>query len=113
MIVLTRIFFESTVADRPPEVVAPGELLSLDVHVVNDLRHTISGAVVDITASWSGGTRRWRFGGDIARDDCVRVGTVSMDVPDTLGALTIDVILTAGELIQTNHYSTAITHVPN
>ena len=101
------------VADRPPEVVAPGELLSLDVHVVNDLRHTISGAVVDITASWSGGTRRWRFGGDIARDDCVRVGTVSMDVPDTLGALTIDVILTAGELIQTNHYSTAITHVPN
>ena len=101
------------VADRPPEVVAPGELLSLDVHVVNDLRHTISGAVVDITASWSGGTRRWRVGGDIARDDCVRVGTVSMDVPDTLGALTIDVILTAGELIQTNHYSTAITHVPN
>lgn len=101
------------VADRPPEVVAPGETLSLDVHVVNDLRHMIGGAVVDITASWSGGSRRWRFGGDIERDECVRVGTISMDVPDTLGALTIDVILTAGELIQTNRYSTAITHVPN
>jgi beta-mannosidase len=101
------------VADRPPEVVAPGESLSLDVHVVNDLRHTIGGAVVDVTASWSGGSRRWRFGGEVGADECVRVGSVSMDVPDTLGALSFDVILTAGELIQTNRYSTAITHVPD
>ena len=100
------------IADRPPEVVAPGESLSLDVHVVNDLRHEITGAVVDVTASWSGGTRRWRFGGDVAADECVRVGSVSMEVPDTLGVLNVDLVLTAGELIQTNHYSTAVTHVP-
>ena len=101
------------IADRPPEVVAPGESLSLDVHVVNDLRHEITGAVVDVTASWSGGTRRWRFGGDVDADECVRVGSVSMTVPDTLGVLNVDLVLTAGDLIQTNHYSTAITHVPD
>jgi beta-mannosidase len=101
------------VADRPPEVVAPGESLDLDVHVVNDLRHEITGAVVDVTASWSGGSRRWRFGGDVAPDECVRVGAVSMPVPDTLGALTIDIVLTADDLIQTNRYSTAITHIPD
>lgn len=100
------------VADRPPEVVAPGERLSLDVHAVSDLRHTIDGAVVDVTASWSGGSRRWRFGGDVDPDECVRVGTITMDVPDALGALNIDVILTAGDMILTNHYSTAITHLP-
>jgi beta-mannosidase len=99
-------------ADRPPEVVAPGETLSLGVHVVNDLRHPVVGAVVDVTASWSGGSRRWRFGGDVGADECVRVGTISIDVPDTLGVLSFNIILTAGELIQTNRYSTAITHVP-
>ncbi len=99
-------------ADRPPEVVAPGEKLSLDVHVVNDLREGVDGAVVDITASWSGGSRRWRFGGDVGPDECARVGTVTLEVPDTLGALNVDLILTAGDLIQTNHYRTVITVPP-
>ena len=81
------------VADRPPEVVAPGESLSLDVHVVNDLRHSIDDAVVDVTASWAGGSRRWRFGGD-HRPRRVHPGRGDlMDVPDTLGALTFDLIL--------------------
>jgi len=101
------------VADRPPEVVAPGDKVSLDVHVVNDLREGVDGAVVDVTASWSGGSRRWRFGGDVGPDECVRVGTVSLEVPETLGALNVDLILTAGELIQTNHYRTAITVPPD
>lgn len=101
------------VADRPSEIVAPGETIALDVHVVNDLRHEIDGAVVDVTASWSGGSRRWRFGGDVPADECVRVGSVAMEVPDTLGALAVDLVLTAGDLIQTNHYSAAITHVPD
>jgi beta-mannosidase len=100
------------VADRPPEVVAPGEELALDVHVVNDLRRRIEDAVVDITASWAGGTRRWRFGGEIGQDECTRVGTIGLTVPDTLGALSIDLVLTAGDSILTNHYSTAVTHLP-
>jgi beta-mannosidase len=101
------------VADRPPEVVAPGEALSLDVHVVNDLKTSIEAAVVDITASWSGGARRWRFGGEIEADACTRVGTVAIEVPDTVGVLTFDLILTAGATIKTNRYSTAITMLPD
>lgn len=96
------------VADRPPEVVAVGDSLSLDVHVVNDLRHAIEHAVVDITASWEGGTRRWRFGGDIGADECTRVGTIELDVPETSGTLAFDLILTADDLILTNHYATAV-----
>jgi beta-mannosidase len=101
------------VADRPPEVVAPGEAISLDVHVVNDRRTPIDSAVVDITASWSGGTRRWRFGGDVDDDTVARVGSITLDVPDTLGALTFDLVLTADGLNQTNHYSTAVTVLPD
>jgi beta-mannosidase len=101
------------VADRPPEVVAPGESLSLDVHVVNDLKVPIDGGIVDITASWSGGHRRWRFGGEIEADACTRVGTVTIEVPDTLGVLTFDLILTAGDMIKTNRYSTAVTLLPD
>mgnify|MGYP001826471917 FL=1 len=101
------------VADRPPEVVAPGETMLLDVHVVNDLRETVDGAVVDVTASWSGGSRRWRFGGEVGPDECARVGTVTLEIPQTLGALNVDLILTAGELIQTNHYRTVITVPPD
>ncbi len=101
------------VADRPPEVVAPGEAISLDVHVVNDGRTPIDAAVVDITASWPGGNRRWRFGGEVESDSVARVGSVAMDVPDTLGALSFDLVLTADDLIQTNHYSTAVTVLPD
>ncbi|MEJ7801563.1 MAG: hypothetical protein WKF60_13650, partial [Ilumatobacter sp.] len=101
------------VADRPPEVVASGEAISLDVHVVNDGRTPIDAAVVDITASWPGGNRRWRFGGEVESDSVARVGSVAMDVPDTLGALSFDLVLTADGLIQTNHYSTAVTVLPD
>jgi beta-mannosidase len=100
------------VADRPPGIVAPGEVLELDVHVVNDLRDAVDPAVVDITVRWAGGDRRWRFGGGVPGDDCVRVGTLEFEVPDTLGALTIDLTLTAGEISAKNHYSAAVTVVP-
>ena len=69
--------------------------------------------MVDITATWSGGSRRWRFGGDVGADTVARVGTVSLAVPDTLGVLRFDLILSADGLFQTNHYSTAITLVPD
>ena len=100
-------------ADRPPAIVTAGEQLTLDVHVVNDQRVAVDPAVVDVIASWAGGERRWRFGGGVPADDCVRVGQLDFEVPDTLGALTIDLTLTAGEITAANHYSTAITVVPD
>ncbi len=100
------------VADRPPSLVSPGERLELDVHVVNDLRVDVDPAVVDVHARWAGGERSWRFGGGAPADDCARVGTIELEVPDTLGALVIDLTLTAGDVVATNRYSTAVTVVP-
>lgn len=101
------------VADRPPAIVSPGELLHLDVHVVNDLHRPVDPAVVDIEARWASGVQRWRFGGVAGPDECVLVGSIELMVPDTLGALTLDLTLTAGEIRATNHYSSAVTVVPD
>jgi beta-mannosidase len=100
------------VADRPPSIVSPGERLRLDVHVVNDLRVDVDPAVVDAEARWPGGERRWRFGGAVAADECSKVGTLDLTVPETLGALSIDLRLTAGDVRSDNHYSSAITVPP-
>ena len=97
------------IADRPPDFVAPGDDLRLDVHGVNDLRVDVDPAVVEVVASWGGGERRWRFGGVIPADDCVKVGTIALSIPDTLGALTFDLTLTSGDIKARNHYSTAVT----
>lgn len=101
------------VADRPPAIVSPGEHLELDVHVVNDLRTPVEPAIVDVVARWAGGSRRWRFGGGVPADECVRVGTLALDVPRTLGALSFDLTLTAEGVATTNHYSSAVTVVPD
>jgi beta-mannosidase len=100
------------VADRPPAIVSPGETVALDVHVVNDLRTAVDPAIVDIEMKWAGGEHRWRFGGGAGPDECVKVGTIEFEVPDTLGALTLDLALTAGELTATNRYSSVVTVVP-
>jgi beta-mannosidase len=101
------------VADRPPPIVSPGDRLRLDVHVVNDLRAAVEPAAVDVVARWAGGSRRWRFGGGVPADDCVRVGTLELEVPDTLGGLTIDLTLTAAGVTATNHYRSVVTVVPD
>jgi beta-mannosidase len=100
------------VADRPPSIVTAGEELRLDVHAVNDLRVPVDPAVVDVVARWAGGEQRWRFGGAIGADECVKVGRIEFSVPDTLGALTFDLTLTAGPVHAVNHYSTVVTVVP-
>ena len=100
------------VSDRPPGIVSPGQLLELDIHVVNDLRHAVDPAVVNVSARWAGGEQLWKFGGDVPADDCVRVGTIELEVPETLGALTFDLTLTAGDITAKNRYTTAVTVVP-
>ena len=100
------------VVDRPPSIVTPDERLELDAHAVNDLRDPIDPAVVDVVAKWAGGERRWRFGGAVGADECVKVGSIEFDVPHTLGALTFDLTLTAGDVRATNHYASVVTVVP-
>ena len=100
------------VADRPPDIVAPGETIALDVHVVNDLREPIEQAEITITAKWAGGSRQWRYGGEIAADEVGFVGNVALAVPDTLGALTFDIVLESPAHHAQNHYSSVITAIP-
>ena len=100
------------VADRPPSIVTPEERLALDVHAINDLRTAVDPAVVEIVATWAGGERRWRFGGSIDADECVKVGTIELEVPHTLGALTFDLTLTAAGISVRNHYASVVTVVP-
>jgi len=100
------------VADRPPSIVTRDERLELDVHAINDLRHPVDPAVVDVVARWAGGKRRWRFGGAVGADECVKVGRIELDVPKTLGALTFDLTLTAGDIVTTNHYASVVTVEP-
>jgi beta-mannosidase len=66
----------AVIADRPAARYAPGERLSLNVHVVNDLRVALEDGFVDAQLSWPGGERSWRFAGAVPADSCVRVGRV-------------------------------------
>jgi hypothetical protein len=79
------------------------------VHLVSDLRAPIDFAVVDVVATWPSGAQHWRFGGSVAADDVVKVGAISLEVPDTLGLLTMDLTITAGRITGTNHYATTVT----
>lgn len=96
------------IADRPPEAVAPGETLALDVHVVSDLRVPVAGARVDAVLTWPSGSCEWHWTGDLPADDCVRVATLQAVVPDEAGALVLDLTVTAGDRAATNRYATVI-----
>lgn len=97
------------VADPLPDWVNPGDPITIDVHLVNDRREEITDAEVAAVASWAGGSRSWRFGGPVPPDSVVKVGTVELDTPDTLGELALDLVATSDdtELAQ-NRFTTAI-----
>ena len=85
------------VADRLPASVAAGRPLALDVHVVSDLRTPVDGARVTAQVTWPGGEHTWRWRGDVGADECVRVGTLQLVVPDlgpdVAGVLALDLEL--------------------
>lgn len=87
------------VADRLPARVVVGEALALDVHVVSDLRAELSEVEVRATLTWEGGEQRWRFGGDVGPDTCVRVGTLPIEVPDAPGPMALELRLTGPEAV--------------
>ena len=96
------------VAERPPATMKRGASVALDVHVVSDLRVPLTGAIVEAHVSWPGGEHRWRFGGDVPADDCVRVATLQWVAPDAPGPVVLDLRLTAGDVEATNHYETIL-----
>ena len=85
------------VADRLPARLVPGTPVALDIHVVNDLRRRLPCAVVDAEITWTGGSHRWRFGGDVDPDAVARVGMLSWVVPDAAGLVTLTLRLSGPE----------------
>jgi beta-mannosidase len=96
------------VADRLPERVVPGDPIELEVHVVSDLRTPVDAAAVEARASWTGGERTWRWGGDLPPDCCEHVGTLTMPVPAAPGPLTIELTCRYGDQHSDNRYDSRI-----
>jgi len=96
------------VADRLPALVVPGAALALDVHVVSDVHRLIEGMVCTASLRWAGGGHTWRWTGDVPPDECVRVGTVQLLVPDAPGELWLDLAVEHGEEVATNRYEATI-----
>ena len=96
------------VADRLDASYRPGAQIALDVHVVSDLRLPIAAAVVTARLSWPGGGDEWAWQGDVAADDCVRVGVVQTVIPEVRGALVLELELDADGTKATNRYDAVI-----
>lgn len=97
------------VADRPPDTIAPGQALALDIHVVNDLRRPLDDARCTAVVQWPGGDHSWRWSGSVPTDSCVRVGTVRLVVPEVAsGELIVDLTLEHPDVAATNRYRSTI-----
>lgn len=96
------------VADWPAVRYRAGERIRLDVHVVSDLRNALGPAVVTATLAWAGGSREWRFGGDVAADSCALVGRIELPAPAAGGplGLTLGLRWDGGEA--SNHYRSSV-----
>jgi len=58
-----------------------------------------------------GGSREWKFGGDVGADECVLVGHIHTTVPDAAGPLSL-VLELDGPVQATNAYETTIRRSP-
>ena len=106
------------VADALPGVVAPGDALALDVHVVSDLRVPLEDAAVSAVLSWDGGSgsgvgsHSWSWTGAVDADSVARVGTVQFVVPagGVGSGLTLDVEVLAPRagVKASNRYQTVL-----
>lgn len=103
------------VADLLPDWINPGDRLRFDVHLVNDRRTPIDDAQVSAVASWAGGEKRWTFAGPVEADEVVKVGTVDLTIPSTLGELAVELVATesGGRPLAGNRYTTAVTLPPS
>lgn len=108
------------VAERLPVVVQLGQSHRLVVYVVSDLRDELTEATVTATVTIGDSSREWRWAGDIAADECTRVGQIDVVLPDEDGhdlesessqsMITIDLTLECGDVVATNRYVSSISH---
>ena len=95
---------------RPPHV-HPGDRVHLDVHVVSDARISYGDTIVRAHLRWEEEVRHvWSWQGDIPADECVRVGRLDFEVPDTDDALVIDLDLAGDGVAAHATYGTYVVH---
>lgn len=80
------------VTDPLPPVLAPGEVVALAIHVVNDRREPVA-ATVSVTARGPDGPRQWGFRGEVGADSCELIGRVELVAPDRAGEVLVGVAL--------------------
>ncbi len=98
-------------ADRPPAHVHPGDRVHLDVHVVSDAHISYGDTIVRAHLRWEEEVRHvWSWQGDIPADECVRVGRIDFEVPDTDDALVIDLDLAGDGVAAHATYGTYVVH---
>jgi beta-mannosidase len=99
------------VADPMPPELHAGQQLRLAVHVVSDLRHELSDAVIEARLTGADGvelsTRRWA--GTIAADSCQLIGHVELVAPSRPGPITLVIELSAAAREITNSYETRVS----
>ncbi len=81
------------VTDPLPAELVAGDDLTLDVHVVSDLRVPVVDATVSVTCTWRGGRQQWAFRGDVAADSVQLIGRLELAVPDHPGELLLGIAL--------------------
>ncbi len=96
------------VTDMPPAVTTIGDRLSFPVHAVSDLQEPLDDVRVTATARCGDWSRTVTWGGELDADTCALIGTLSFDVPDVNGPLTVDLELRADEWSATNRYQTVV-----
>ncbi|MEM8923291.1 MAG: hypothetical protein AAGD35_07285 [Actinomycetota bacterium] len=96
------------IGDLPPAVVTPGQSLELQVHAVNDLHHSLGPVKVTATATLGRWRHKRRWAGHLDADTCSLIGTLDIDVPNSTGAMVIDLELEAEDHVVTNRYQTVV-----
>ena len=96
------------VMDQLPGTTSSGQVLSIAVHAVSDLRHRIEDVSVTARATVGDWSTERRWVGDLPADTCDHVGTLRFRVPDVTGVLTVDIELDAAEHMVTQRSSTVV-----
>jgi hypothetical protein len=60
----------------------------------------------------AGERKTWRWEGDIAPDECSRVGRIDVTAPFAEGPVVIDLTLECGDVVATNRYTTVVVARP-
>ncbi len=80
-------------SERMDDHVHPGDDISLDLHVVSDLRVAIPDAEVTAHWSWDGNIQEQVFEGTVDADAATWVGTTTMIAPAENATLRLDLVL--------------------